>query len=151
MPASFHITRRTPMAKKPKTVETPLDPETAELLGVDPADAPAERPAEAPAAELPPEPLKPAELVADDTVLDAHKRRQENWEADAAKLFRGPSIEEQEREALLNALSAKDAEDIKERRKADEAREAAMAEEAKAARQKRAAELRAEADAIEGV
>jgi hypothetical protein len=139
------------MAKKPKTDETPLDPETAALLGVDPAAAPAEAPVEAPAVELPPEPLKPAELVADDTVLDAHKRRQENWEADAAKLFRGPSIEEQEREALLNALSAKDAEDIKERRKADEAREAALAEEAKAARMKRAAELRAEADALEGV
>jgi hypothetical protein len=139
------------MAKKPKTDETPLDPETAALLGVDPAE-PTEQPAEAAApAALPPEPLKPAELVDDDTVLDAHKRRQESWEADAAKLFRGPSIEEQEREELLNALSAKDAEDIKERRKADEAREAALAEEAKTARMKRAAELRAEADTLEGV
>ena len=139
------------MAKKPKTDETPLDPETAALLGVDPA-APAEQPAEAAASvETPPEPLKPAELVADDTVLDAHKRRQENWEADAAKLFRGPSIQEQERTALLNALSAKDAEDIKERRKADEARLAAEAEADRQARMKRAAELRAEADALEGV
>jgi hypothetical protein len=135
------------MAKKP------TKDDIADVLGVDP-DADGGPEVLQPQPEPPkPEPVAeaPAEPVAEvfDSVLDAHKRRQENWEADAARLFKGPTVEQQEREQLLNALSAKDAEDIKERRKADEAREAQLAEEAKAARQKRAAELRAEAEALE--
>lgn len=150
------------MAKKP------TKDDIADVLGVDPdAAAQTEALKDDPDADGGPEVLQPqpeppkpepvaeapAEPAAEvfDSVLDAHKRRQATWEADAARLFKGPTADQQEREALLNALSAKDAEDIKERRKADEARIAAEEEAAKAARLKRAAELRAEADALEGV
>lgn len=106
------------MAKKPK-----ITAEDAELLGE-------------PLEENPAPPVEPAALEAVDPVLDAHLRRQENWEKDAKEIFRGPTEDEQRRANLLNDLSAHDAEWAKERKLDAESR--AVAEKAQ-----RAAELEA--------
>ena len=133
------------MAKKPKTDNSDLLGEDFDAAGGPEVVQPDPAPVVEPTAEAPAEPA--AEIT--DSVLDAHLRRQASWEADAARIFKGPTQEQQERESLLVALSANDAARDKELRAAREAKEAAEAEEAKAARLKRAAELRAEAEILE--
>lgn len=139
------------MAKKPNTI----DPEVAKLLGDETATPPVVQPTEPtepdpaePAVTEPtadePAPIAEPATVEVDTVLDAHLRRQETWEEDAKKLFRGPTEQEKEREELLNELSKFDLQRDTELRKAAAEKEAAEQAEQEAARKKRIAELEAE-------
>lgn len=132
------------MAKKPSTDDIAdligKAPETPPVVQPDVTEpAAAEASTDDPVAEA--APIAQPEPELNDGVLDAHLRRQETWEEDAKKLFRGPSEEEKEREALLNTLSAIDAERNLELRRAEEERAAADKAEQEAARKKRIAEL----------
>lgn len=148
------------MAKKPKITD-----EDAELLGPEVVQPIEENPAPeepaaaaAPAAEENPAPPveEPAAPVTEsDGVLDAHLRRQADWDKDAKEIFRGPTEDEQRRAKLLTDLSKHDTEWAKERKKeaekqaeADKAARVAELDAAIALNQSAIDKAKAEIDAL---
>lgn len=118
-----------------------------DLLGEEPVKTAAPKARPKPAAK----PAEPA--IGGDTALEAHIRRQADWETDAKDIFRGPSEDEKRKARLLADMAEIDARNKAEQRKADEEKrkreEKESAAETAAALRERAGELKAEIKHIE--